>query len=86
MRNYTEHKFYCINCGRAGIPIMRPDSRKHEHHHRKKLFCLTCKTEVNHIECSNSDEINEFLTNFKEGVYLNEAKDSISHVGTPRLR
>ena len=86
MRNYSEHKFYCMNCGRVGIPLMRPDSRRHERHHRKKLFCLTCKTEVNHIECSNSDEINEFLTNFKEGVYKNEAEASISFIGSCGVR
>ena len=86
MRNYTEHKFYCMNCGRVGIPLMRPDSRRHERHHRKKLFCLTCKTEVNHIECSNSDEVKEFLTNFKEGVYKNEAEASISFIGSCGMR
>lgn len=80
MRNYTEHKFYCMKCGKPGIPIMRPDSRRHECHHRKKLFCLTCKTEVNHIECSNLDEINEFLENFSKGVYIDEAEASISFV------
>ena len=86
MRNYTEHKFYCMNCGRVGIPIMRPDSRRHERHHRKKLYCLTCKVEVNHIECSNSEEENEFLTNFKEGAYLNEAKESILAIRSGGLR
>lgn len=86
MRNYTEHKFYCMNCGRAGIPIMRPDARKHERHHRKKLYCITCKTEVNHIECSNINEENEFLTNFKEGVYFDEAKESILTIRSGGLR
>ena len=86
MRNYSEHKFYCMNCGRVGIPIMRPDSRRHERHHRKKLFCLTCKTEVNHIECSNSDEVKEFLSNFKKGVYVDEAKASISFVRSGGMR
>jgi hypothetical protein len=86
MRNYTEHKFYCMKCGKPGIPIMRPDSRRHECHHRKKLFCLTCKTEVNHIECSNLDEINEFLTNFEKGVYIDESEASISFVRSCGMR
>ena len=86
MRNYTEHKFYCMKCGRAGIPIMRPDSRRHERHHRKKLFCLYCKTEVNHIECTNTDEINEFLENFKEGAYVDESEASISFIRSCGMR
>jgi hypothetical protein len=82
MRNYTEHKFYCMNCGRAGIPIMRPDSKKHEPYHRKKLYCINCKLEVNHIECKNHLEEKEFMKNFMKGAYINEAQDSLSFVRT----
>ena len=80
MRNYSEHSFYCIRCGKKGIPIMRRDSLKHEKFHRKKLFCIYCKEEVNHIECKNQFEVEEFLKNYSKGVYINESEASISFV------
>ena len=85
-RGYAEHSFYCINCGQRGIPLSRPQGFKHEKMHRKKLYCVTCKCEVNHVECKTFDEIEEFRNNFTNGVYKNEAKESLSFVGTSRQR
>lgn len=79
--NYAEHSFYCINCGNKGIPLMRKQGFKHGGMHRKKLYCVTCRQEVNHVECKTADEIDEFRHNFKNGVYKNEAEESISFVG-----
>ena len=75
------HDFYCINCGNKGIELMRQQSHQHKRYHRKKLYCLNCKCEVNHIECKTYDEIQEFKSNFENGVYKDEAKESISTVG-----
>ena len=58
-RNYTSNDFYCMKCGNKGIPISRPKSLKREKMHRKKLYCCTCREEVNHIECKNSFEAEE---------------------------
>lgn len=80
--NYAEHSFYCINCGNKGIPLMRKQGFKHEGMHRKKLYCVHCRQEVNHVECKTYDEIQEFLENFANGVYKNEAEESICFVGT----
>ena len=80
MRNYTEHSFYCIKCGKKGIPCMRKDSAKHSRFHRKKLFCIYCQTEINHIECNDQYDVEEFLENFSKGVYADEAEASISFV------
>lgn len=82
--SYTEHSFYCIKCGNKGIPLMRRQSLQHEKMHRKKLYCLHCKEEVNHIECKDLEEVEIFKTNFKNGVYINEAEESISHVRNSR--
>lgn len=78
--SYAEHSFYCIKCGNKGIPLMRKQGFQHGKMHRKKLYCLHCKEEVNHIECKNLEEVEIFKTNFKNGVYVNEAEESISHV------
>lgn len=80
-RGYSEHDFYCINCGNKGIPVQRRQSHKHKQFHRKKLYCRFCKTEINHIECTTPDEVAEFQINFKNGVYIDEAKASLDFVG-----
>ena len=80
-RDYAEHSFYCINCGQRGIPLSRPQGFKHEKMHRKKLYCVHCKCEVNHVECKTFDEVEEFRENFANGVYKDEAKESLSFVG-----
>lgn len=83
---YIEHNFYCIKCGNKGIPLMRGQSCQHEKMHRKKLYCLHCKEEVNHIECKTDEEVEIFKLNFKNGVYTNEAEESISYVRSSRIR
>ncbi len=82
---YTEHSFYCMNCGNRGIPIARSRGHLRGRMHRKKIYCMHCKTEVNHIECKDMADVEEFMTNFKNGVYKNEAEESISHVRSARI-
>ena len=79
-RNYAEHSFYCINCGNKGIPLMRNQGFQHVGMHRKKLYCVFCKQEVNHVECKTLDDVEEFRYNFENEVYKNEAEESLSHV------
>ena len=74
------HRFFCLNCGREGIPISRKESFQKEKFHRKKLYCPWCKTEVNHIECKDQEDISNFIINFQEGVYEEEANKSISFI------
>ena len=51
--------------------------KQKEKFHRKKLYCLNCKTEVNHIECRNQEEIETFKMNFALGLYKEEAAESL---------
>ena len=46
-----DHVFYCTQCGKKGIPIARKTGKYKEPGHLKKLYCLTCKMEINHVEC-----------------------------------
>ena len=80
---YSIHDFYCLKCGNKGLPIQRGRNLQREKFHRKKLYCIHCKEEVNHIECKTYDDVEEFKINFKNGVYKNEAKESLSFVGAP---
>lgn len=74
-RAYDEHSFFCIKCGNKGIPLSRKQGHQHERFHKKKLWCVHCREEVNHIECKTFDEIETFKENFKKGVYKNELND-----------
>lgn len=78
------NRFFCINCGQEGIPLARSAGKQREKHHRKKLWCYSCKQTLNHIECKNSIEVMEFQDNFKKGVYVNEAKESMDYVRAER--
>lgn len=84
MKNLSEHRFFCIKCGKEGIPLQRKQGHKHGKFHRKKLYCPYCKLEVNHIECRTDEEIYEFKTNFENGVYKDEAEESLAYVRNSR--
>ena len=77
---FNEHDFYCIKCGHKGIPLSRKQGHQHGTFHRKKLFCIYCQQEVNHIECKNDEDVAEFKRNFENGVYKDEAEESVSYV------
>ena len=51
---------------------MRKMGHKHGKFHRKKLYCIHCKKETNHIEITNLDEELTFFENLALGVYDNE--------------
>lgn len=49
--NYFTDEFYCTQCGNRGIPIIRKSNKNRKAGHLKKLYCLNCKKETNHVEC-----------------------------------
>ena len=80
MASTIEHQFYCIKCGKRGIPLARKRGAQREKYHSKKLFCLNSQQEVNHVECRNQEEIDQFKIWFEEGMFKDEAEESISYV------
>lgn len=86
MAYYDTHKFYCLNCGEEGIPLQRKRGQQREKFHRKKMYCFHCHNTVNHIECKTSEEVEKFKEEFKQGVYENEAKESLDFVRNTWLR
>lgn len=82
MRNKRKeyHDFYCIQCGKKGIPLPRTDGFRREKFHRKKLYCIFCKEEVNHIECSSEEDVFIFRESFEKGEFVNECNESLSFV------
>ena len=81
IKNYESHNFYCINCGKKGLNIYRNKSHFHKKFHRKKLYCPWCKQYVNHIECYTIEDEEKFLEDFKNGVYKDEAEESLAVSG-----
>lgn len=77
---YDESEFYCIKCGNRGIPLPRPHGHQRKQFHRKKLYCIHCKQEVNHIECKTEADINDFKIEFKNGMFIDEAIESVSYI------
>lgn len=45
-----QNKFFCTECGKEGISVIRQENRQREIGHLKKLYCLNCKKETNHAE------------------------------------
>ena len=43
--------FYCTSCGKKGIPILRQKGKERNAGHLKKIYCIYCQREVNHVEC-----------------------------------
>ena len=68
--------FYCLLCGKKSFTLPRKDCKRKEKFHRKKLYCLNCRCEVNHIELKSDAEVYEFKQAFEDGLYKEEALES----------
>lgn len=86
MAQFERHKFFCIQCGREGIPLSRKVNHKHKSLHMKKLYCPWCRTEINHVEVSTPEEEAIFKEKFAKGEYVEDAKQSLSVIGSSWLR
>lgn len=89
--NMSQSRFFCTECGREGIPLMRPKGHIREPGHLKKLYCMYCGKEVNHAEVreiggyTEEDFQREFkLGRFKDGLRI-EDKDLLqcSNINCP---
>lgn len=78
-RDWDTVDFYCINCGNKSIPLARAGNKRKGKGHRKNMYCPTCKHTVNHIECRNQYEVEEFLEDFQNGVFLEEAAQELDY-------
>ena len=80
MAYYDSSRFFCLYCGEEGIPLPRKRGQQRKSFHRKKIYCIHCHNTVNHIECKSDEDSKKFKENFKNGVYENEAKESLDFV------
>lgn len=69
----NQSRFFCTKCGKEGIPIARLRGQERKSGHLKKLFCIYCNEEVNHVEIK---EIGDYTyENFKEEFELGRFVD-----------
>jgi hypothetical protein len=74
--NINFNDFYCLLCGKKSYTLPRKDCKRKEKFHRKKLYCLNCRCEVNHIELKSDAEVYEFKKAFEDGLFAAEALES----------
>lgn len=73
--------FYCTKCGNKGIPIMRRKGAERQAGHLKRIFCLKCQQEWNHVECKpySRYNYNDFLVEFENKNFDNEGNRKIPY-------
>lgn len=71
--------FYCINCGKRGIPVWRDVGRRYGPGHRKALYCTNCKLTINHVEVRTTEEEQKFLEDYAAGIFTEEAEKSVAY-------
>ena len=71
MRFITDNEYYCTKCGLKGMPIVRIKGKEREAGHLKKLWCLNCGKETNHVECRTASgyRYQEFMFEFENGNF-----------------
>ena len=71
-QSFMVSDFYCVKCGSKGMPLPRKKANQKESGHMKKLYCLKCKCEVNHIEIKpfGDYDYEMFKKDFEEGRFL----------------
>ena len=74
--NIIMSQFYCTQCGNEGTPVWRRKGAEREAGHLKKLFCLTCQKEQNHVECKPFTKYTyeDFITEFEYGNFTPEGQ------------
>ena len=77
MAKYEAHDFYCLNCGQKTLPVHRKKGQERGAFHRKRLWCVHCKAEINCVEIRNQQEKEKFLEAYENGEFREEAANSL---------
>lgn len=72
----TISRMYCTQCGNEGIDIPRSPNQQREGGHLKKIYCLHCRSEQNHVEIRPFGEYKyeDFLLEFENGNFNKEGE------------
>lgn len=73
-RIIVDHDFYCTCCGKKGIPISRDKRKIRECGHLKRIYCIFCNKEVNHVEVIENTKYDKstFIDEYNSGNFDKE--------------
>lgn len=72
-------EFYCVKCGNKGVPIWRKKGQNREAGHLKKIYCIHCKEETNHCECSGFKySHDDFIFEYENGNFDEDGNRKLS--------
>ena len=72
------NEFYCTECGQKGIPIPRCKGNLRNSGHLKKIFCIHCGKETNHVEICGSYCEDDFRKEFEKGRFIDGLRVPLS--------
>ena len=77
-----ESRFFCTHCGKEGIPVIRKKGQERKSGHLKKLYCLYCKDEYNHVEIKTAGDYSyeDFLEEFNAGRFVDGNRSTIEEL------
>lgn len=70
-RSFTYSDFYCLKCTNK-ITLPRKGSRQREKNHLKNIYCIYCKSSVNHYEVRDCDidfDLDQLKIQIDSGVF-----------------
>jgi len=78
--NMSQSRFFCTECGKEGVPIMRKMGQQRESGHLKKLYCIYCQKEVNHVEIKELGNytLEDFKKEFEAGRFVNGQRQPLA--------
>ena len=81
-KRITISSMYCTKCGKRGIDIPRAPEIQREPGHLKRLYCLNCHEEVNHVEIKpyGRYRYENFLEEFELGRFVNGNRIPVSEL------
>lgn len=81
MAKLTTSDFYCVYCGNKGIPVIRQNGSQREKGHLKRLFCLTCQRETNHVEIRPFGKYNleDFYLEYDNGNFDEQGNRKLTY-------
>ena len=82
VKNGDTSNFYCTQCGNKGVPIWRRAGAEREAGHLKRLFCLNCNKETNHVECRQGNAkytYEDFLIEFEHNNFDTDGNRVMSY-------
>ena len=76
MRKTVTSDFYCVCCGKKGIPLSRKEGRLKKGGHLKKIYCIYCQEQTNHAEVKPCGDYTyeDFREEFELGRYIDGQK------------